>query len=69
MSCPHRERCALHEQLGARSTLTVWQILFCDSGFDRCVRYRLGISGRAVPAELMPDGRTRLSASGPLEKP
>jgi hypothetical protein len=63
MACPHQNRCALHEQLGTRSALTVWQILFCDSGFDRCVRYRLTMAGAPVPAGLLPDGRTSLPAS------
>jgi hypothetical protein len=58
MSCPRRDRCALHQRLDARSPLTVWQILFCDSGFDRCVRYRLTTAGAPVPPDLLPDGRT-----------
>lgn len=65
MPCPQTRRCALHEQLGTRSALTVWQTLFCDSGFDRCVRYRLGLSGLTVPADLLPDGRSHLPPGGP----
>ena len=49
MACPHAKRCTLHDQLGTRSALTVWQTLFCESGFDRCVRYRLTLAGAFVP--------------------
>jgi len=60
MACPHSKRCSLYTQLGTRSALTVWQTLFCESGFDRCVRYRLTTAGAAVPADLLPDGRSHL---------
>ncbi len=60
MSCPQAKRCSLHAELGTRSALTVWQTLFCQSGFDRCVRYRLSTAGALVPADLLPDGRSHL---------
>ena len=60
MPCPQAKRCTLYSQLGARSSLTVWQTLFCESGFDRCIRYRLSAVGAVVPADLLPDGRTHL---------
>jgi len=60
MACPHSTRCALHSQLTTSHALTVWQTLFCDSGFDRCVRYRLTAVGAMVPPGLLPDGRTHL---------
>lgn len=65
MSCPQAKRCTLHEQLGTRSALTVWQTLFCESGFDRCVRYRLTAVGAAVPPDLLPDGRSYLPRDPP----
>lgn len=58
MACPHKKPCPLHAQLGGRATLTVWQTLYCESGFDRCARYRLSFLGLGVPPDLMPDGRT-----------
>jgi len=60
MACPHSTRCALFSQLKTSHALTVWQTLFCDSGFDRCVRYRLTAVGALVPADLLPDGRSHL---------
>ena len=72
MPCPHAKRCTLHDELGTRSALTVWQTLFCDSGFDRCARYRLVAVRSAVPDDLLPDGRSRLppglAAPAPLRK-
>ena len=41
----------------------MWQTLFCDSGFHRCVRYRMSMSNALVPIDLMPDGVTRLPAN------
>jgi len=60
MACPRSTRCALFSQLKTSQALTVWQTLFCDSGFDRCVRYRLTAVGAFVPADLLPDGRNHL---------
>jgi hypothetical protein len=60
MACPRSTRCALFSQLKTSHALTVWQTLFCDSGFDRCVRYRLTAVGAFVPPDLLPDGRTHL---------
>lgn len=60
MSCPDVPRCALFTQLSTRSALAVWQTLFCESGYQRCVRFRLGAAGAAVPVDLLPDGRTHI---------
>ena len=63
MACPHIKRCTLHDQLGTRAALTVWQTLFCDSGFDRCARYRRVAVRAFVPEGLLPDGRSHLPPS------
>jgi hypothetical protein len=65
MRCPNATRCGLHDQLRQRSALAVWQTLFCESGFERCVRYRLTSAGARVPDDLLPDGRTRLPIACP----
>jgi hypothetical protein len=73
MACPHTKRCTLHDQLGTRSALSVWQTLFCDSGFDRCARYRLVAVRAPVPDDMLPDGRSHLPpglrSPAPLRKP
>jgi hypothetical protein len=63
MACPHTKRCTLYDQLGTKSALTVWQTLFCESGFDRCARYRLVAVRAFVPPDLLPDGRSHLPPS------
>jgi hypothetical protein len=60
MSCPLSTRCTLHAQLRASSALAVWQTLFCESGFNRCARYRMSMSRALVPVDLLPDGITHL---------
>jgi hypothetical protein len=63
MSCPETGRCGLYARLRASSSLAVWQTLFCNSGFHRCVRYRMSMSNALVPIDLLPDGLTRLPAT------
>jgi hypothetical protein len=63
MSCPESGRCGLYRRLRASSTLAVWQTLFCNSGFHRCVRYRMSMSNALVPVDLLPDGLTRLPST------
>lgn len=63
MSCPETGRCSLHQRLRASSALAVWQTLFCDSNFHRCVRYRMSMSHALVPVDLLPDGVTHLPSA------
>ena len=58
MACPQQHRCTLHQQMDGPGALTPWRNLYCDSGFERCVRYRLATIRSPVPADLLPDGRT-----------
>lgn len=60
MNCPESGRCSLRDRLHATASLAVWETLYCDSGFHRCVRYRMSLSHALVPVDLMPDGFTRL---------
>jgi len=62
MSCPETGRCGLYHQLRTSSSLAVWETLFCKSGFNRCVRYRMSMSHALVPVDLMPDGVSHLPA-------
>ena len=56
-TCPHMERCSLHQAIGMKAALGVWQSFYCDSGYQRCERYKLAASGIDVPARLLPNGR------------
>lgn len=63
MACPESARCGLHLRLRASASLAVWETLFCNSGFNRCVRYRMSMSHALVPVDLLPDGLTKLPTS------
>ena len=72
MGCPNQKSCQLCVTLGGSPGLAVWKTLFCDSGYARCIRFRLASAGALIPPDMLPDGRTHLArgavASAPLEK-
>jgi hypothetical protein len=35
----------------------VWQSFYCESGYERCERFKLAHSGLDVPSRLLPNGR------------
>jgi hypothetical protein len=56
-TCPHVSTCLLRQAIGMQSALGVWQSCYCDSGFQRCERFKLATSGLDVPPRLLPNGR------------
>jgi hypothetical protein len=40
-----------------RAALQVWQSFYCEGQYARCERYKLHLSGQAVPTRLLPNGR------------
>ena len=58
MTCPNQPGCGLADDLRTAPVFRVWQILYCESGFQRCERLKLLRSGRMVPANLLPNGRS-----------
>ncbi|HET7825575.1 MAG TPA: hypothetical protein VFK90_09585 [Anaeromyxobacter sp.] len=56
-ACPHTSTCGLHRSISMKEALRVWQSFYCDGVFVRCERYKLAAAGRAVPDELLPNGR------------
>ncbi len=40
-----------------KAALGVWQSFYCESGFERCERYKLANAGVEVPPRLLPNGR------------
>jgi hypothetical protein len=51
------ERCSLHQSIGTKAALGVWQSFYCEAGFERCERYKLAVAGLDVPVRLLPNGR------------
>jgi hypothetical protein len=37
--------------------LRIWQSLYCDADWERCVRRKCIEAGDAMPPNLLPDGR------------
>jgi len=56
-TCPNLERCSLRQSIGMKAALAVWHSFYCESGFERCERYKLAAAGVDVPARLLPNGR------------
>jgi hypothetical protein len=54
--CPNAVGCGLFPVLAGSGLLRVWQINYCESSFDRCVRYQRMVSGAAVPPTMLPNG-------------
>jgi hypothetical protein len=56
-ACPKTQSCALHQHIGMREALRVWQSFYCDGAFARCERFKLAAAGSDVPQRLLPNGR------------
>jgi hypothetical protein len=49
--------CPLFKQFSLKSSLIIWTTRYCNSDFARCERLKLAVSGRAVPLNLLPNGK------------
>ena len=56
MDCPHARRCPLFEQFALSSVLKIWQINYCQDGYEKCVRYQMNVKGRFVRPTILPNG-------------
>lgn len=60
--CPHMGNCPMYSLLKLSGTLKTWQSRYCQAEYTECARYKLSLSGKSVPQNLMPNGATlRLS--------
>jgi hypothetical protein len=57
MACTHQGTCPLQTHIGMTAALRVWQSFYCEGSYTRCERYKLLEVGRAVPPDLLPNGR------------
>jgi len=57
MACSHTKNCELFPQFALNPALKVWQIHYCEGEFTRCARYQLSLQGKAVPLNLLPNGK------------
>ena len=56
MKCPNLEGCPLFPLFRMKTSLSVWQIRYCESAFETCARYVRSKSGARVPPNLLPNG-------------
>ncbi|MDA8363881.1 MAG: ankyrin repeat domain-containing protein [Gammaproteobacteria bacterium] len=57
MACGHTKNCELFPQFALNPALKVWQTHYCEGEFAQCARYRLSLEGKAVPLNLLPNGK------------
>jgi len=57
MSCSHSTSCELFPLLAMEPALKLWKSHFCDGDHEKCARYQLALSGKAVPLTLLPNGK------------
>lgn len=55
--CARIDTCPLFKAFKMKSALNVWQSYYCEGDFNRCERWKLVASGKAVPLNLLPNGR------------
>ncbi|MBD3372445.1 MAG: hypothetical protein GF403_07000 [Candidatus Coatesbacteria bacterium] len=56
--CPYTANCPFFNDFHLPATGRVFKNLYCESGFERCERYRLRRRGERPSPELWPNGRT-----------
>ena len=58
-TCSHVNSCEMYSLLKLSGSLKIWQSRYCMSaGHTECSRYKLSVTGRPVPINLMPNGAT-----------
>lgn len=57
MSCSHATSCELYPLMAMEPALNLWKNHFCDGDHEKCARFQLSLSGKAVPLTLLPNGK------------
>jgi len=63
MACSHTTTCPLFPLISVNSALKVWKTFYCEGNYNNCARFNMSRSGKSVPANLLPNGKT-LTATG-----
>lgn len=56
-TCERVASCPLFAQFMVKSSLAVWKTYYCEGTFSRCERWKMAQAGKAIPANLLPNGR------------
>jgi hypothetical protein len=51
------QSCELFPYFSKGGLLRVWQINYCEGGYERCQRYVTSCKGESPPAQMLPNGR------------
>jgi hypothetical protein len=54
--CPYAGICPFFARLEMPASASVLRIRYCLTEYERCERYKLKSSGKAVPEPMWPDG-------------
>jgi len=55
--CSHTTNCALFPMISVNSALKVWRTFYCEGKWTECARYKLSLENKAVPSNLLPNGK------------
>jgi len=56
--CSHIGNCPMYALLKLSGTVKTWQSRYCQADYSECARYKLSLTGKTVPQNLMPNGQT-----------
>ncbi len=57
-ACSHTSNCELFPMISVNSALKVWRTFYCEGKWHECARYKLSLEGKAVPPNLLPNGKS-----------
>lgn len=60
MICPNLETCPFINDLDNKNDLNMYKNKFCNSQYEKCVRFILSNTTIEVPSDLVPDEVERL---------
>lgn len=63
MACSHTTTCPLFPLISVNSALKVWKTFYCEGNYNNCARFNMSRTGKSVPANLLPNGKS-LTATG-----
>ena len=56
--CPHAKNCALFPKFKTEIALSIWKRVFCEEDYENCERYKISLSGKEPPPDMLPNGKT-----------
>lgn len=57
-ACSHTSNCELFPMISVNSSLKIWRTFYCEGKWHECARFKLSLSGKSVPPNLLPNGKS-----------